>query len=170
MEVGSDDTLHHGWYPCRCRLTDDCGFLDYSLQANAQRVLHGANRLGGNSLSDLLVFGKRAGEYAAQFAMEKCVLSHWMRQQFETIAAHTLKPFENPADDGSGETLGPYDIQAQLQEKNAGSGRHRSQSRESYAGVGRDSKTCARKQRTFTLSAIANTTPDGTQRSILTVC
>ena len=27
--------------------------------------LHGANRLGGNSLSDLLVFGKRAGEYAA---------------------------------------------------------------------------------------------------------
>ena len=32
--------------------------------------LHGANRLGGNSLSDLLVFGKRAGEYAAQFAKE----------------------------------------------------------------------------------------------------
>ena len=28
--------------------------------------LHGANRLGGNSLSDLLVFGKRAGEYAAE--------------------------------------------------------------------------------------------------------
>src|SRR6187399_2863883 len=33
--------------------------------------LHGANRLGGNSLSDLLVFGKRAGEFAAQFAKEK---------------------------------------------------------------------------------------------------
>ncbi len=32
--------------------------------------LHGANRLGGNSLSDLLVFGKRAGEYAAKFAQE----------------------------------------------------------------------------------------------------
>ena len=30
--------------------------------------MHGANRLGGNSLSDLLVFGKRAGEYAAKFA------------------------------------------------------------------------------------------------------
>src|SRR5918912_3521480 len=30
--------------------------------------LHGANRLGGNSLSDLLVFGKRAGEYAASYA------------------------------------------------------------------------------------------------------
>src|SRR5438105_13681291 len=33
--------------------------------------LHGANRLGGNSLSDLLVFGKRAGEYAARFAKEQ---------------------------------------------------------------------------------------------------
>ena len=32
--------------------------------------LHGANRLGGNSLSDLLVFGKRAGEFAAKFAKE----------------------------------------------------------------------------------------------------
>src|SRR6185436_7258190 len=33
--------------------------------------LHGANRLGGNSLSDLVVFGKRAGEYAAKFAREQ---------------------------------------------------------------------------------------------------
>src|SRR5262249_16031724 len=32
--------------------------------------LHGANRLGGNSLSDLLVFGKRAGEYAATYAKQ----------------------------------------------------------------------------------------------------
>src|SRR5689334_11522966 len=35
--------------------------------------LHGANRLGGNSLSDLLVFGKRAGEYAARFAKENAL-------------------------------------------------------------------------------------------------
>src|SRR6201999_1708409 len=33
--------------------------------------LHGANRLGGNSLSDLIVFGKRAGEFAAKFAKDK---------------------------------------------------------------------------------------------------
>src|SRR5204863_6773989 len=32
--------------------------------------INGANRLGGNSLSDLLVFGKRAGEFAARFAKE----------------------------------------------------------------------------------------------------
>ncbi len=35
--------------------------------ANARPALHGANRLGGNSLSDLLVFGKRAGEHAAKY-------------------------------------------------------------------------------------------------------
>ncbi len=78
--------------------------------------LHGANRLGGNSLSDLLVFGKRAGEYAAQFAMENAPAS-LDEAEIETIAAHTLKPFENPTDDGSGEKVGPYDIQAELQEK-----------------------------------------------------
>src|SRR6202020_2745296 len=36
--------------------------------ADCAAGLHGANRLGGNSLSDLLVFGKRAGEYAAEYA------------------------------------------------------------------------------------------------------
>ena len=36
--------------------------------------LHGANRLGGNSLSDLLVFGKRAGEFAAKHAQETASL------------------------------------------------------------------------------------------------
>ena len=78
--------------------------------------LHGANRLGGNSLSDLLVFGKRAGEYAAQFAEENEAVP-LDTAEIDVIAAHTLKPFENPADDGSGEKMGPYDIQAQLQEK-----------------------------------------------------
>lgn len=78
--------------------------------------LHGANRLGGNSLSDLLVFGKRAGEYAAQFALENEVVP-LDETEVDAIAAHTLKPFENPADGGSGEKVGPYDIQAQLQEK-----------------------------------------------------
>ena len=78
--------------------------------------LHGANRLGGNSLSDLLVFGKRAGEYAAQFAEENEVVS-LDEAEIDAIAAHTLKPFENPADDGSGEKMGPYGIQAQLQDK-----------------------------------------------------
>ena len=58
--------------------------------------LHGANRLGGNSLSDLLVFGKRAGEYAAQFAEENQAVP-LDEAQIDVIAAHTLKPFENPS-------------------------------------------------------------------------
>jgi succinate dehydrogenase / fumarate reductase flavoprotein subunit len=78
--------------------------------------LHGANRLGGNSLSDLLVFGKRAGEYAAQFAEENEAVP-FDESQIDAIAVHTLKPFENPADDGDAEKMGPYAIQAQLQEK-----------------------------------------------------
>ena len=73
--------------------------------------LHGANRLGGNSLSDLLVFGKRAGEYAAQFAMENDA-APIEESHIEEIAQHVLKPFDNPA-----ESDNPYEIQSQLQEK-----------------------------------------------------
>ncbi|MCY4403262.1 MAG: fumarate reductase/succinate dehydrogenase flavoprotein subunit [Candidatus Poribacteria bacterium] len=73
--------------------------------------LHGANRLGGNSLSDLLVFGKRAGEYAAQFATENGHVS-LEESEIEEIAQHVLKPFDN-----SEEGDNPYEIQAQLQDK-----------------------------------------------------
>src|SRR6476660_5868740 len=55
--------------------------------------LHGADRLGGNSLSDLLVFGKRAGEYAAAYAKENSLgavnmdelgsAERWALQDFE---------------------------------------------------------------------------------------
>lgn len=73
--------------------------------------LHGANRLGGNSLSDLLVFGKRAGEYAAQFALENGTVP-LEESEIDTIAQHVLKPFDNPEGGDN-----PYEIQAQLQEK-----------------------------------------------------
>ncbi len=73
--------------------------------------LHGANRLGGNSLSDLLVFGKRAGEYAAKFAEENAPIPV-DEGIINTIANEVLKPFENPEDGGN-----PYDIQAELQDK-----------------------------------------------------
>src|SRR5256885_3013545 len=55
--------------------------------------INGANRLGGNSLSDLIVFGKRAGEYAAQFAKEN---GHGGVDQstVETAARQALAPFE----------------------------------------------------------------------------
>jgi succinate dehydrogenase / fumarate reductase flavoprotein subunit len=72
--------------------------------------LHGANRLGGNSLSDLLVFGKRAGEYAARFAKE-----HWAgkldRAQVDAAAGNALAPFERGA---AGEN--PFAVQHELQD------------------------------------------------------
>src|SRR5215210_2245658 len=55
--------------------------------------INGANRLGGNSLSDLLVFGSRAGEYAARFAKN---LKHGTADdaEIESVARAALEPFE----------------------------------------------------------------------------
>ena len=76
--------------------------------------LHGANRLGGNSLSDLIVFGKRAGEFAAKFAKE-----HGAGQindaQVEEAARKALEPFDRGAKSG-GSAEGPYQVQHDLQE------------------------------------------------------
>ena len=71
--------------------------------------INGANRLGGNSLSDLLVFGKRAGEFAAKFAREN---QHGTidRQKIDIVAREALASFERR--DGEN----PYAIQKDLQE------------------------------------------------------
>ncbi|MGH7956854.1 MAG: fumarate reductase/succinate dehydrogenase flavoprotein subunit [Opitutaceae bacterium] len=76
--------------------------------------INGANRLGGNSLSDIIVFGKRAGEYAAKFAKEHGAgqVNH---AQVEEAARVTLEPFERGASAG-GSAEGPYQIQRDLQE------------------------------------------------------
>jgi len=76
--------------------------------------INGANRLGGNSLSDLLVFGKRAGEFAAQFAKEHKpgALNH---DQVDGVARKAVDPFERGARSG-GKGEGPYQVQYDLQE------------------------------------------------------
>src|SRR5438876_404530 len=71
--------------------------------------INGANRLGGNSLSDLLVFGKRAGEFAAQFAKEN-QLGDINGNEIEDVAREALRPFER----SKGEN--PYTLQRDLQE------------------------------------------------------
>jgi succinate dehydrogenase / fumarate reductase flavoprotein subunit len=76
--------------------------------------LHGANRLGGNSLSDLVVFGKRAGEHAAEFA-KKHGAGEMNEQQIEEAAREALAPFERAAQAASG-SEGPYRVQSDLQE------------------------------------------------------
>jgi succinate dehydrogenase / fumarate reductase flavoprotein subunit len=73
--------------------------------------LHGANRLGGNSLSDLLVFGKRAGEYAARFAQENGSADVG-QDQVDLAAREALAPLERDP----GGDVGPYRLQYELQQ------------------------------------------------------
>jgi succinate dehydrogenase / fumarate reductase, flavoprotein subunit len=76
--------------------------------------LHGANRLGGNSLSDLIVFGQRAGEHAAKFAREISAGSI-NDTQIEAAAREALAPFERGEKTGA-TANGPYQVQHELQE------------------------------------------------------
>jgi succinate dehydrogenase / fumarate reductase flavoprotein subunit len=71
--------------------------------------INGANRLGGNSLSDLLVFGKRAGEHAANFAKENAAGSIDNAEVGRAVR-EALAPFEREGGEN------PFEIQHQLQE------------------------------------------------------
>jgi succinate dehydrogenase flavoprotein subunit len=71
--------------------------------------LHGANRLGGNSLSDLVVFGKRAGEYATKYAKENNA-GQINNDQVQQVAAWAEAPF-----DRGDKAENPFTIQSDLQ-------------------------------------------------------
>ncbi len=71
--------------------------------------LHGANRLGGNSLSDILVFGKRAGEAAAAYS-QSVTPGAVNKDQIADESALLLSPFE------SGGSENPYTLTQELQE------------------------------------------------------
>jgi succinate dehydrogenase / fumarate reductase flavoprotein subunit len=72
--------------------------------------LHGANRLGGNSLSDLVVFGRRAGRYAAENARSITRSPQVNSDEVEAAAREMLAPFEEEG----GES--PYAIQSDLED------------------------------------------------------
>jgi succinate dehydrogenase / fumarate reductase, flavoprotein subunit len=74
--------------------------------------INGANRLGGNSLSDLLVFGKRAGEFAAKFAKENSLgnIDRLQAEQIENVAREALAPFDRSSSES------PYQVQKELQD------------------------------------------------------
>ena len=76
--------------------------------------LHGANRLGGNSLSDLLVFGMRAGKYAAEFAARQSS-PRIDAQQADEIVRTALEPF-NRQSGGEGPYQVEHDLQTMMQE------------------------------------------------------
>jgi succinate dehydrogenase / fumarate reductase flavoprotein subunit len=73
--------------------------------------MHGANRLGGNSLSDLLVFGLRAGRYAAEHAATVATQPAVDPEQVAAAEREALGPFER-----AGGGVNPYTVQQELQD------------------------------------------------------
>ncbi|WP_329271379.1 fumarate reductase/succinate dehydrogenase flavoprotein subunit [Streptomyces sp. NBC_01451] len=82
--------------------------------------MHGSNRLGGNSLSDLLVFGRRAGLHAAEYAILAADRPPVDDAQIDSAAAEALRPFsaEEPAPGGenSRPAENPYTLHQELQQ------------------------------------------------------
>jgi len=72
--------------------------------------LHGANRLGGNSLSDLLVFGRRAGQYAAEYAKKAGGRIAVAQDRLDGMARELLAPFNGKGGEN------PYTIHMELQD------------------------------------------------------
>ena len=75
--------------------------------------MHGSNRLGGNSLSDLLVFGRRAGLGAADYVRALSSRPAISEEAVDAAAKQALKPFEGPTDGSAPEN--PYALQLDLQ-------------------------------------------------------
>jgi succinate dehydrogenase / fumarate reductase, flavoprotein subunit len=76
--------------------------------------MHGSNRLGGNSLSDLLVFGRRAGLGAADYVRGLSSRPKVADNAVDTAAKRALAPFETPTNGATAEN--PYTLQLELQQ------------------------------------------------------
>ncbi|GAB3201863.1 fumarate reductase/succinate dehydrogenase flavoprotein subunit [Geodermatophilus arenarius] len=72
--------------------------------------MHGSNRLGGNSLSDLLVFGRRAGAAAAEHAAKRAGVVALAEEALADAARAALAPFEREGGEN------PYTVQLDLQQ------------------------------------------------------
>ncbi|MFF1283257.1 fumarate reductase/succinate dehydrogenase flavoprotein subunit [Streptomyces sp. NPDC058299] len=79
--------------------------------------MHGSNRLGGNSLSDLLVFGRRAGRHAAEYAQGLAGRRPPVDDaQVDTAAAEALRPFSAETQGGADAPENPYTLHQELQQ------------------------------------------------------
>ncbi|MGW5325768.1 fumarate reductase/succinate dehydrogenase flavoprotein subunit [Streptomyces sp. NPDC004014] len=79
--------------------------------------MHGSNRLGGNSLSDLLVFGRRAGWHAAEYAQASADRRPRVDEaQVNTASAEALRPFSAQAEGEAGPPENPYTLHQELQQ------------------------------------------------------
>jgi succinate dehydrogenase / fumarate reductase flavoprotein subunit len=74
--------------------------------------LHGANRLGGNSLTDLLVFGRRAGEGAAEYVQASDHSTEIEESEVQDEKERMFEPLERPESD---ENENPFMLQKDLQ-------------------------------------------------------
>ena len=127
--------------------------------------INGANRLGGNSLSDIVVFGKRAGEYAAKLREGARRRSSRARRRSRRSSREALAPF-----DRGGDGEGPYKVQHDLQETMqdlVGIVRKESEMREALDAPGRSQRA---RREASAWPAIASTTRAGTRRSICGIC
>ncbi|MFD3655172.1 fumarate reductase/succinate dehydrogenase flavoprotein subunit [Streptomyces sp. NPDC058620] len=78
--------------------------------------MHGSNRLGGNSLSDLLVFGRRAGLHAAAYAAGLSALPAVDEEQIDAAAAEALRPFAAEELEDGAAAENPYTLHQELQQ------------------------------------------------------
>ncbi|MFD5059856.1 fumarate reductase/succinate dehydrogenase flavoprotein subunit [Streptomyces sp. NPDC058394] len=78
--------------------------------------MHGSNRLGGNSLSDLLVFGRRAGLHAAEYAAGLSAAPEVDDEQIDKAAAEALRPFSAEGLEDGATAENPYTLHQELQQ------------------------------------------------------
>ncbi|WP_326627595.1 MULTISPECIES: fumarate reductase/succinate dehydrogenase flavoprotein subunit [unclassified Streptomyces] len=78
--------------------------------------MHGSNRLGGNSLSDLLVFGRRAGLHAAEYAAGLSAAPEVDDEQIDAAAAEALRPFSAEGLEDGATAENPYTLHQELQQ------------------------------------------------------
>ena len=126
--------------------------------------INGANRLGGNSLSDLIVFGKRAGEYAAQWARENGqarVDEGAVEQAIQDVAgAVRARRRRREPLQGAGRSAG----------HDAGAGRHRPHGERDAGGAASHPAVQGARRRASASAATASITPAGTRRSTCATC